>query len=108
MIDPCATCCVAIVELVALIDIAEAQAVETLAPRFVDGSLKTVAREISAAGQAQAAVLIAGRDLAPLPSALVERRQAVSESVEKFSHRIPEMIVVGRLLAAATNKENQQ
>jgi hypothetical protein len=83
-------------------------AVETLSPRFADGSLKNVAREISAAGQTQAAVLIAGRDLAPLPSALVERRQAVSESVEKFSRRIPEMIVVGRLLAAATNKENQQ
>lgn len=81
--------------------------VATLAPRFADGSLRAVAREISAAGQAQAAVLIAGRDLAPLPTALAERRQVVSESVEKFSRRIPEMIVVGRLLAAATNKENQ-
>lgn len=83
-------------------------AVETLSPRFADGSLSAVAREISAAGQAQAAVLIAGRDLASLPNALVERRQAVSESVERFSHRIPEMIVVGRLLDAATNKEHQQ
>ena len=83
-------------------------AIEMLAPRFADGSLQAVAREISAAGQARAAVLIAGREIAPLPNALVERRQAVSESVEKFSHRIPEMIVVGRLLAAATNKENQQ
>jgi hypothetical protein len=83
-------------------------ATETLAPRFADGSLKSVAREVSAAGQAQAASLIAGRDLAPLPNALIERREAVSESVAKFSRRIPEMIVVGRLLAAATSKENNK
>ncbi|MBT3173089.1 MAG: hypothetical protein HN333_16850 [Rhodospirillaceae bacterium] len=83
-------------------------AVDALAPRFADGTVQALAHEIAITGQHKTAALIAGADIAPLPRALVENRAAVSGSVEKFSRRIPEMIVVGRLLAAATNKENQQ
>jgi len=80
-------------------------AVNALAPRFADGSLQSVARQIAAVGQQETAALIGGLGVAPLPAALVAHRDAVSTSVQKFSRRIPEMIVVGRLLAAATQKE---
>ncbi len=80
-------------------------AVTALVPRFADGSIQTVAREIAAVGREETAALIGGLDVAPLPTALVVHRDAVSTSVGKFSRRIPEMIVVGRLLAAATQKE---
>ena len=82
------------------------EAIGALAPRFADGSLQTTARKIAAAGREETAALIAGATIAPLPAALVTHRDAVSTSVEKFSRRIPEMIVVGRLLATATHKED--
>jgi hypothetical protein len=81
-------------------------AVNALGPRFADGSLQTVAREIAAVGRAQTAVLIAGAKIAPVPAALLDQREAVSVSVEKFSRRIPEMIVVGRLLDGATKEDS--
>ena len=82
------------------------EAIGALAPRFADGSLQTAARKIATAGREETAALIAGATIAPLPAALVTHRDAVSTSVEKFSRRIPEMIVVGRLLATATHKED--
>ncbi|NQV80388.1 MAG: hypothetical protein HQ495_07530 [Alphaproteobacteria bacterium] len=79
-------------------------AAAALAPRFADGSILSVARQIAAAGRGEARDLIADLDIAPMPARLIENRTAVLASVEKFSHRIPEMIVVGRLLAAAVEE----
>ncbi|MDA0367275.1 MAG: hypothetical protein O2995_02675, partial [Proteobacteria bacterium] len=80
-------------------------AATALAPRFADGSILSVARQIAAVGHGEARDLIADLDIAPMPARLIEHRAAVLASVEKFSHRIPEMIVVGRLLAAAVEEE---
>ncbi len=80
-------------------------AATALSERFDDGSILTSARAVAAAGRREAPLLIAGQDIAPVPANLMAHRAAVTDSVEKFSRRIPEMIVVGRLLAAALEEE---
>ncbi|MEQ8249095.1 MAG: hypothetical protein RID42_15555 [Alphaproteobacteria bacterium] len=80
-------------------------AATALGRRFDDGSILTAAHAVAEAGRHEVPRLVAGLNIAPAPPLLITNRAAVTESVEKFSRRIPEMIVVGRLLAAALMEE---
>ncbi len=84
-----------------------AAAAEALAPRFGDGGVQTAARAVAARASELAPHLLADTGIPALPDALEANRAVVSRSVERFSRRIPEMIVAGRLLAAAMGENGE-
>jgi len=82
-----------------------ARAAEALAPRFADGSLQVAAHAVAGRAAIAAASIPAGGS-SPPPSGLLKNKDAVLVSVDRFSRRIPEMIVVGRLLSQALDAGN--
>lgn len=80
------------------------QAANALMPHFDNGQILAAARAVAKQSRIEAMALEADTVVPPMPPGLVQARDRIVASVDRFSHRIPEMIVVGQLLSEALNK----